>query len=239
MIRTKQQELEQAQDLHLIRDERDLALEEIARSRAHTGLQIGCLLLAALCYLQGDPTWTIFLALPLLGWSIHCFCRYAGDREPLFLAGDLLFGLPALLLTLPFLNRILGIGPLSPGRLAAFLLLGAVLTALSGLLFVLIVLAAFWLKARFHRIDGDQWENYFQSVSTLRLLLCLGGTSLLALALTTWASVSLFSALGFPVPERLALVYLAAGVLKLFHKLSQGREELIRQLIRLKPGRSD
>ena len=69
MIRTKQQELEQAQDLHLIRDERDLALEEIARSRAHTGLQIGCLLLAALCYLQGDPTWTIFLALPLLGWS--------------------------------------------------------------------------------------------------------------------------------------------------------------------------
>ena len=117
MTRTKQQDFEQAQVLHLIRDERDLELEDKARGRAHTGLQMGCLLLAALCYLQGDPAWTIFLALPLLGWSIQCFCRYAGDREPLFLAGGLLSGLPALLLGRPFLNRILGTGPLSPGRL--------------------------------------------------------------------------------------------------------------------------
>lgn len=224
MTRTKQQDFEQAQVLHLIRDERDLELEDRARGRAHTGLQMGCLLLAALCYLQGDPAWTVLLALPLLGWSIHCFCRYAGDREPLFLAGGLLSGLPALLLGAPFLGRILGAGPLSPGRLAGFVLLAA-------------VLAAFWLKGKLHRMDGDGWEAYFQSVSTLRLLLGLGGTHLLSLLLTAWAGVPLFSALGFPLPERLALVYLAAGVLKLLHKLSQGRDELLRQLIRLKPGR--
>ena len=237
MTRTKQQELEQAQNLHLIRDERDLELENKARSRAHAGLQLGCLLLAALCYLQGDPAWTVLLALPLLGWSIHCFCRYAGDREALFLAGGLLSGLPALLLGAPFLGRLLGTGPLSPGRLACFVLLAALLTALAGLLFVLAVLAAFWLKGKLHRMDGDGWEAYFQSVSTLRLLLGLGGTRLLSLLLTAWAGVPLFSALGFPLPERLALVYLAAGVLKLLHKLSQGRDELLRQLIRLKPGR--
>ena len=237
MTRTKQQDFEQAQVLHLIRDERDLELEDRARGRAHTGLQMGCLLLAALCYLQGDPAWTVLLALPLLGWSIHCFCRYAGDREPLFLAGGLLSGLPALLLGAPFLGRILGAGPLSPGRLAGFVLLAAVLAALSRLLFVLAVLAAFWLKGKLHRMDGDGWEAYFQSVSTLRLLLGLGGTRLLSLLLTAWAGVPLFSALGCPLPERLALVYLAAGVLKLLHKLSQGRDELLRQLIRLKPGR--
>ena len=95
MTRTKQQELEQAQNLHLIRDERDLELENRARSRAHAGLQLGCLLLAALCYLQGDPAWTVLLALPLLGCSIQCFCRYVGDREPLFLAGGFLSGLLA------------------------------------------------------------------------------------------------------------------------------------------------
>lgn len=111
------------------------------------------------------------------------------------------------------------------------------LAALSRLLFVLAVLAAFWLKGKLHRMDGDGWEAYFQSVSTLRLLLGLGGTRLLSLLLTAWAGVPLFSALGFPLPERLALVYLAAGVLKLLHKLSQGRDELLRQLIRLKPGR--
>ena len=43
--------------------------------------------------------------------------------------------------------------------------------------------------------------------------------------------------LGFPAPERLAVVYLAAGAVKMFHKLSRGREEVLRQLIRLKPGR--
>ena len=77
MTRTKQQELEQAQNLHLIRDERDLELENRARSRAHAGLQLGCLLLAALCYLQGDPAWTVLLALPLLGCSIQSFWRSA------------------------------------------------------------------------------------------------------------------------------------------------------------------
>jgi len=99
------------------------------------------------------------------------------------------------------------------------------------------VLSAFWLKAKLHRMDGDRWEDYFQSVSTLRLLLCLGGASLLSLLLTAWASVPLFSVLGFPAPERLAVVYLAAGAVKMFHKLSRGREEVLRQLIRLKPGR--
>ena len=77
----------------------------------------------------------------------------------------------ALFLGGPFLVRLLGESPLSPGRLACFVLLAALLTALAGLLFVLMVLSAFWLKAKLHRMDGDRWEDYFQSVSTLQQLL--------------------------------------------------------------------
>ncbi len=147
---------------------------------------MGCLLLAALCYLQGDPAWTVLLALPLLGWSIHCFCRYAGDREPS--SGGRLSPASPPCFWEPHFWAVSWGGP-PPGRLAGFVLLAAVLAALSRLLFVLAVLAAFWLKGKLHRMDGDGWEAYFQSVSTLRLLLGLGGTRLLSLLLTAWAGV--------------------------------------------------
>ena len=47
----------------------------------------------------------------------------------------------------------------------------------------------------------------------------------------------MFALLGFPMPERLALLFFLIGGADLFRKLSQERDELVRKLLRLKlPG---
>ena len=129
-----------------------------------------------------------------------------------------------------------GTGP-SLGRLAAFALLISLLTSLSGLIFVPLLLGAVWLKYKVGRMDGEAWEHYFQSVSTVGLLLRGGVLLLLALGLTALLSWPLFALLGFPMPERLALLFFLIGGADLFRKLSQERDELVRKLLRLKlPG---
>ena len=58
-----------------------------------------------------------------------------------------------------------------------------------------------------------------------------------ALGLTALLSWPLFALLGFPMPERLALLFFLIGGADLFRKLSQERDELVRKLLRLKlPG---
>ena len=47
---------------------------------------------------------------------------------------------------------------------------------------------------------GEAWEHYFQSVSTVGLLLRGGVLLLLALGLTALLSWPLFALLGFPMP---------------------------------------
>ena len=121
--------------------------------------------------------------------------------------------------------------------LAAFALLISLLTSLSGLIFVPLLLGAVWLKYKVGRMDGEAWEHYFQSVSTVGLLLRGAVLLLLALGLTALLSWPLFALLGFPMPERLALLFFLIGGADLFRKLSQERDELVRKLLRLKlPG---
>ena len=111
------------------------------------------------------------------------------------------------------------------------------MTSLSGLIFVPLLLGAVWLKYKVGRMDGEAWEHYFQSVSTVGLLLRGGVLLLLALGLTALLSWPLFALLGFPMPERLALLFFLIGGADLFRKLSQERDELVRKLLRLKlPG---
>ena len=60
-------------------------------------------------------------------------------------------------------------------------------------------------------MDGGGVEHYFQSVSTVGLLLRGGVLLLLALGLTALLSWPLFALLGFPMPERLALLFFLIG----------------------------
>ena len=56
-----------------------------------------------------------------------------------------------------------------------------------------------------------------------------------AVLLVSIVSIPLFQFLGFPAPERLALVLLAAGLAYLLGKMNREREKLLRLLLKLKP----
>ena len=56
--------------------------------------------------------------------------------------------------------------------------------------------------------------------------------------LTALLACLLFTALRFPDPEKLALIYLLGCWLLMFRKFSGSREELLGKLLRLKPGKS-
>ena len=123
----------------------------------------------------------------------------------------------------------------SIGRLTGFAVLSCLLISLAGLVFLALFLAFLFVKGKWSRMNGDKWERYFQSIPTLGLLVRLGGLMSLAMVLVSILSVPLFQLLGFPAPERLSLVLLAAGLAFLLGKLSRRREKLLRLLLKLKP----
>ena len=171
-----------------------------------------------------------------MGGGAQCLHRFWEDRERFFLICGLAASACGAALGCWYLLQDPGTGP-SLGRLAAYALLISLLTSLSGLIFVPLLLGAVWLKYKVGRMDGEAWEHYFQSVSTVGLLLRGGVLLLLALGLTALLSWPLFALLGFPMPERLALLFFLIGGADLFRKLSQERDELVRKLLRLKlPG---
>lgn len=235
MRRTRQEELHKIQDLGLLRDERDREVERTAQGRACSALLAVSQLLAAACLLQGDPAWAALLSLTCLGWAVQNVSRFGADGTNPHLALGILSGAAALGLIVWYLVQGQADGLFSLGRLIAFTALAALLIALAGLVFVVLFLAVLFVKGRLGRMDGDKWEGYFQSISTLGLLVRLGGLMAFAVALVAILSIPLFQALGFPAPERLSLVLLAAGWTHLLRKGSRQREKLLRLLLRLKP----
>ena len=235
MGRTRRDELHKIQDLGLMRDERDRELQQAARSRACTVLTTLSQLLAAACLLQGDPAWAVLLALTPVSWAVQHFSRFAADGTRLYLVLALLSGAAALGLTGWYLLQGQADGQFSIGRLIGFAVLSCLLISLAGLVFLALFLAFVFIKGRVGRMNGDKWERYFQSISTLGLLVRLGGLMALAMVLVSILSVPLFQALGFPAPERLAMVLLAAGLAYLLGKMSREREKLLRKLLKLKP----
>ena len=235
MSRTRRTEQRTLQDLGLIRDERDRELERAARGRSCSVLVTVSLLMAAACLLQGDSAWAPLLALTPLSWAVQNFSRFAADGKRLYMILALLSGAAALALLGWYLIQGQEGGLFSIGRLIGFAVLSCLLISLAGLVFLALFLAFLFVKGRWSRMNEEKWERYFQSISTLGLLVRLGGMLSLAMVLVSILSVPLFQLLGFPAPERLALVLLAAGLTYTLGKLNRDREKLLRKLLKLKP----
>ena len=95
-------------------------------------------------------------------------------------------------------------------RLLGYAVLCQVLTVAAGLLFVALLLGIFWLAHKLGHIEGERWEQYFQSVSTAGLLLRVGAVMAVALAAVAALSVPLFARLGFQEPGLLAALFFVA-----------------------------
>lgn len=223
----RNEEARRLRELHLLRDERDREGEQAARGTAGSVLTCLALLFAAACLLQGSPAWTGFLALVFAGGAGRCGRRWTLDREePFFLVAAVLCALTAAGLGITFLHGLEGTGLYSLKRLLVFAALSCVMYELAAILFLPLVLGALWLVGLSLRRNPERWEEWFRARSTTALLLWLG--ALLACLL--------FTALHFPSPEKLALVYLLGSWLLQFRKFSGSREDLLRKLLRLKPG---
>ena len=119
-------------------------------------------------------------------------------------------------------------------RLLGYAVLCQVLTVAAGLLFVALLLGIFWLAHKLGHIEGERWEQYFQSVSTAGLLLRVGAVMAVALAAVAALSVPLFARLGFQEPGLLAALFFVARGAYLLNKFSRRRDELIQKLLMLK-----
>jgi hypothetical protein len=230
--RERQEELNRVRDLHLLRDERDREVQAEAGDRAGGAVLRVSQLLAAVCLLRGEPAWMALLSVTFVSAAVRCFCWFRSDRERAYLLLGLAASAAALGLLGAFLFRegeTFGVG-----RLAAFGVLYVLLRGVAGLLFVGLLLAVFWVVHRVRHLEGEQWEAYFQSVSTVGLLLRGGSVMLAALGLTGVLGWRLFALLGFPAPGQLTLVFLAAAGAHLIRRFGEEREDLVRKLLRLK-----
>ena len=229
----RSEDLKQVRDLHLVRDERDREVEAAAGRRAGSAVVLASQLLSAACLLQGDPAWMALLSLTFVWSAAKSVHQFAQDRERLYLAWGLLSGAGAAVLLGAYFHRAWSAG-MSLSRLIGYAVMCRLLTAAAGLLGVGLLLGIFWLAHRAGHMEGDRWEQYFQSVSTAGLLLRMGAVMAAALAAVAAFSVPLFARTGFQQPALLAALFFVAGSAHLLGKFSSRRDELVRKLLKLK-----
>lgn len=217
----RSEDLKQVRDLHLVRDERDREVEAAAGLRAGNAVVLVSQLLSAVCLLQDDPAWMALLSLTLVWGGVKGFWRFRQDQERIYLVWGLLTCAGAAALLGLYFHRAWSAG-MSFTRLLGYAVLCQVLTVAAGLLFVALLLGIFWLAHKLGHIEGERWEQYFQSVSTAGLLLRVGAVMAVALAAVAALSVPLFARLGFQEPGLLAALFFVARGAYLLNKFSAG-----------------
>ena len=234
MSNARKEEARRARDLHLLRDERDLALQAEGQGKAGRAVLTLSQGLAVLCILQEDPAWTVLLSLSFAAGAVRAFHRFSSDREGVYLFLGLAAAGAALTLCGWF---FLEHRPewLTLGRLAALLVLFQAMKGVAALLFLGLTLGAFWVKFKVQHMDGEKWEAYFQGLSTVALLARISILLGLSLLFSSALSAVLFQWTGFPDPWKLAAVFCVMSGIGLFRKFSARREELVEKLLRFKP----
>lgn len=137
-------------------------MEAAAGLRAGNAVVLVSQLLSAVCLLQDDPAWMALLSLTLVWGGVKGFWRFRQDQERIYLVWGLLTCAGAAALLGLYFHRAWSAG-MSFTRLLG--LQRAVPGADGGrrTLFVALLLGIFWLAHKLGHIEGERWEQYFQS----------------------------------------------------------------------------
>ena len=174
------------------------------------------------------------LSLTLVWGGVKGFWRFRQDQERIYLVWGLLTCAGAAALLGLYFHRAWSAG-MSFTRLLGYAVLCQVLTVAAGLLFVALLLGIFWLAHKLGHIEGERWEQYFQSVSTAGLLLRVGAVMAVALAAGGGPQRSPVRPVGLSgAGDFWPRCFLWQGGAYLLNKFSRRRDELIQKLLKLK-----
>lgn len=108
------------------------------------------------------------------------------------------------------------------------------LLELASILFVPCLLGLFYLKYKLSHPTGEQWEQYFKTISNCGYLVRFYAICLVPLLAVSALGYFLFGLFGFQHPALLGALTFALGVVRITLKLKRHKQELLEKLCQLR-----
>ena len=114
------------------------------------------------------------------------------------------------------------------------LILMYALVALSGLLFIGVLLGSFWIKKNISNMNEVKWEDYFKSMSNNKYILRFGFLYLIALIIITILSQYIYGAFNFEDTKTLAFITFVFGFMKMIWIIIIHKKEMLSKIDELR-----
>ena len=108
------------------------------------------------------------------------------------------------------------------------------LLELASILFVPCLLGLFYLKYKLSHPTGEQWEQYFKTISNCGYLVRFYAICLVPLLAVSALGYFLFGLFGFQHPALLGALTFALGVVRITLTLKRHKQELLEKLCQLR-----
>ncbi len=108
------------------------------------------------------------------------------------------------------------------------------LVALSGLLFIGVLLGSFWIKKNISNMNEVKWEDYFKSMSNTKYILKFCFIYLIALIIVTILSQYIYGAFNFKDTKTLAFITFVFGFMKMIWIIIIHKKEMLSKIEELR-----
>ena len=119
-------------------------------------------------------------------------------------------------------------------RYLGLMILIYILIAISGIVFVGLLMGSIYLKKNINKMDEQKWDAYFKSMNTSSYLIRFWGLYLIALAIISIIGYFSFEAFNFTSPILLAGLTMLFGIIKMGYFFKKHKEKLLKQIREIK-----